>query len=110
PLADRRVGVGLSTFNPALLLVGRGRQQEERPGLRELASYLYAALNVDLQHDGTSLGQGGLDRCDRRTVHVSVDLGPFQQAARVAEPGELIRPDVMIVPGVGFAGTRTAGR
>src|SRR5205085_3823624 len=62
------------------------------------------ALHVYFEHDVVPLTQLLLDDAARRPVEVSVDDGPFQEAAAVAHARELLDVDEVVVHAVRLRG------
>lgn len=102
---------GPTTHEPLDELVPRRREQEDESRVGRGGAHLTSPLQVDLEEDGTALGEGLLDGGLRRAVPVRVvHRGPFEQLPARDEAVELRVVDEEVVLAVHFARTRSAGR
>ena len=92
---------------PLKQLVGVGRLDENRHGLRIPCQNRKCTLNVDFEHDPLSGCQSGGDFVHKRAIPIlaAVDLAAFQEIAGGPPPLELFGGDEVVVDPVLFPDT-----
>ena len=110
-LGDGRGGILCPPDQPVAQLLSRGRQDEDpHQVLAHRSTQLLGALPVDVEEHVAARLQGLRHRPLRRAVEIAENLCIFQKLAAVAEPGELLLADEVIILAVHLARPRRPRR
>ena len=105
-------GLGAPGNEPLFKVIGFGRLDEDRHGLRVPVENRQCTLDIDLQHHPIAGRQTGSDFAGQRAVPVlpAVDPATFEEIPPIPPTIELGLGEEVVVDPVPFAGPRGAGR